>query len=199
MSTPPAARFPLARLPRAILLAAVVSPFGIATATATAHHHRAASAVTHVVQLSSRPGTALETTARTLAAHDIADSVAHHDQPLVLVGSAALATRPHASPALFVQLQSASLCGSAGCQTSVYLPSDGGWDKVLDSVSGPVAVLASSHRHMHDLLVGEHDRWVWDGRQYADTLPAPALTGLRRSVERHQAIVARDGGQSPPP
>ena len=40
--------------------------------------------------------------------------------------------------ALFVQLQSASLCGSAGCSTSVYLHRGGDWLKVLDSVSGPI-------------------------------------------------------------
>jgi hypothetical protein len=26
---------------------------------------------------------------------------------------------------------------------------------------------------MHDLLVHGHDRWIWNGTAYADTLPVP--------------------------
>ena len=150
------------------------------------------------VVLQSAPGTALDAAARTLAAHDIADSTAHGQQALVLIGSAPLSTRRSVPAALFVQLQSAPLCGSAGCATSVYLDRHGDWRKVLDSVSGPITVLRTEHGHMHDLLVGKNDRWVWSGRAYRDTLVAPALVGLRRSVERHQRAVA-NGTANPSP
>ncbi len=160
-------------------------PFGVARAAAGP------------VALAAAPGTPLDDAARQLAAHDIADSVAHGQQALVLVGSAPLATRRHAPAALFVQLQSAPLCGSAGCETSVFLPAGGDWRRVLDSVSGPITVLPTSHGHMHDLRVGANDRWVWAGHAYRDTIAAPALVGLKRSVERHQAAVAR--GQAPQP
>ena len=156
-----------------------------------------AYAATGAVVLSAQPGTPLDDAARRLESHDIAQSVAHGEQPLVLVGSARLSTRREASAALFVQLQSAALCGSAGCETSVFLSEHGGWRRVLDSVSGPVTVLPRWQGHMHDLMVGTDDRWVWAGHAYRDTVAAPALTGLRRSVERHQAAVAR-GDVRPP-
>ncbi len=156
-----------------------------------------AQAATGAVVLSAQPGTSLDDAARTLAAHDIAQSVAHGEQPLVLVGSARLSTRHGAPAALFVQLQSAALCGSAGCDTSVYLSDHGSWHRVLDSVSGPVTVLPRWHGHMHDLLVGTDDRWVWAGNAYRDTVAAPQLTGLKRSVERHQAAVARGDARPP--
>ncbi len=149
------------------------------------------------VILSAQPGTPLDAAARQLASHDIADSVAHGQQALVLIGSAPLSTRRSSPAALFVQLQSAPLCGSAGCETSVYLDGRGAWRKVLDSVSGPITVLRTEHGHMHDLNVGKNDRWVWAGHAYRDTLSAPPLLGLRRSVERHQRAVAN--GTAPPP
>ena len=147
--------------------------------------------------LSAQPGTPLDDAARKLEAHDIAQSVAHGEQPLVLVGSAPLSTRRGAPAALFVQLQSAALCGSAGCDTSVFLSGRGGFKRVLDSVSGPIRVLPHWHGHMHDLLVGTDDRWIWAGAAYRDTVSAPQLTGLKRSVERHQAAVGR-GDVRPP-
>ena len=149
------------------------------------------------VVLSAQPGTPLDTAARQLASRDIADSASHGQQALVLIGSAPLSTRRSVPAALFVQLQSAPLCGSAGCETSVYLDGHGAWRKVLDSVSGPITVLPTEHGHMHDLNVGEHDRWVWAGHAYRDTLSAPTLPGLRRSVERHQRAVA-NGTARPP-
>ncbi len=180
---------------RTLLVCAILaSPAALA-----AHHaaHRTAAGSGPVV-LTGQPGTALEQAARSLEAHDIAQSVAHGEQPLILVGSAPLSTRRGAPAALFVQLQSAALCGSAGCETSVFLPGAGGdWRRVLDSVSGPIRVLPHWHGHMHDLMVGENDRWIWAGSAYQDTVAAPALSGLRRSVERHQAAVAR--GDAPPP
>ncbi len=149
------------------------------------------------VVLSAQSGTPLDTAARQLASRDIADSAAHGQQALVLIGSARLSTRRAVPAALFVQLQSAPLCGSAGCETSVYLDGRGAWRKVLDSVSGPITVLPTEHGHMHDLLVGENDRWVWAGQAYRDTLSAPSLPGLKRSVERHQRAVA-NGTARPP-
>lgn len=137
----------------------------------------AAAPAARPVLLSQQPGSPLEATARRLAAGDLKDAAANGDTPLVLVGSAELATSRHRSTqsALFVQLQSASLCGSAGCSTSVYVGNRHGWHKVLDSISGPIKVDARSHLGMHDLLVRAHDRWIWNGTSYADTLPAPTV------------------------
>ncbi len=153
------------------------------------------------VVLSARPGSAEDLTARALTARDVAASDSKSEPPLVLVGSARLAG-PHAPAALFVQLQSADLCGSAGCSTSVYVNAPGGaapggeesgWRRVLDSVSGPIRVAAQHHLGMADLLVSGDDRWVWDGHAYADTVPAPAID-LRHSVAQHRREVARQKG-----
>lgn len=137
----------------------------------------AAAPAARTVALTQRPGSALEATARMLVAGDLKDAAAHGDTPLLLVGSAPLASGPHraARSALFVQVQSASLCGSAGCSTSVYVGERHGWRKVLDSISGTIKVDARSHDGMHDLLVHVHDRWIWNGTSYVDTLPAPTV------------------------
>ena len=137
----------------------------------------AAAPAAHTVTLTQQPGSALEATARTLAAQDLADATKHGETPLLLVGSASLASgqHRHAKSALFVQVQSASLCGSAGCSTSVYVGDRHGWRKVLDSISGPIKVDAKAHAGMHDLLVHTRDRWIWNGSSYVDTLPAPAV------------------------
>ena len=123
------------------------------------------------VRLAAQPGTPLEATARQLAAADVADG---GGGALLLIGSQRLGV-VGAGPALFVQVQSDRACGSAGCSTSVYLPIGSGWQKVLDAVSGPVVVSPAQHRGMHDLVVGENDRWIWNGRVYADTQPAPQV------------------------
>ncbi len=94
---------------------------------------------------------------------------------MLLVGSARLATARGAQDALFVQVQSAAFCGSAGCSTSVYLKRGGEWNKVLDSISGPIKVSVRVHGGMHDLLVHAHDRFIWNGSAYADTLPVPKV------------------------
>ncbi len=137
----------------------------------------AAAPAARTVVLTQQPGSALEATARMLAAGDLKDAATHGDTPLLLVGSAPLASGPrrHARSALFVQVQSASLCGSAGCSTSVYVGDRHGWRKVLDSISGPIKVDARTHEGMHDLLVHTRDRWIWHGDSYVDTLPAPAV------------------------
>ncbi len=123
------------------------------------------------VRLTARPRTALDATARQVAAADVADGGAG---ALLLLGSQRLGV-VGAGPALFVQVQSDRACGSAGCSSSVYLPVDGVWQKVLDAVSGPVVVSPTQHRGMHDLVVGDNDRWIWNGRVYADTQPAPQV------------------------
>ena len=146
--------------------------------------------------LTRQPGTVLDKAARSLNREDLQGAVRHGEEPLVLVGSAPLSDH-HSDQALFVQLQSASLCGSAGCSTSVYLRHDRAWTKVLDSVSGPIRVMKQSHDGMHDLAVGRNDRWTWAGHGYQDTLAAPALLGLKRSVEQHRAAVKRREQHAP--
>ncbi len=174
------------RASRLVGAAALLGLVGAAPAPRRAHK---VAAPAGTVVLSARPGSAEDQTARALTARDVAASNSKREPPLVLVGSARLAG-PRAPAALFVQLQSADLCGSAGCSTSVYVNAPGGWRRVLDSVSGPIRVAAQSHGGMADLLVDGDDRWVWDGQSYADTVAAPALD-LRRSVAQHRKEVAR--------
>jgi hypothetical protein len=127
-----------------------------------------------LVTLTTQPGSALEATAQKLVAGDLNQSNKDGAPPVLLVGSAALST--HRAPqALFVQVQSAAFCGSAGCSSSVYVKQGHGWRKVMDSISGPIKVSPRSHHGMHDLLVHGGDRWVWTGTAYADTLPTPTI------------------------
>lgn len=132
----------------------------------------AAAPPTGTVTLAPQPGGPLDAVAAKLVADDLKQSRAGGDT-LLLVGSARLAA--NAPPALFVQVQSASFCGSAGCSTSVYLKRGHSWRKVLDSISGPITVSPRIHHGMHDLVVHTRDRWVWTGSTYADTLPAPKI------------------------
>ena len=138
----------------------------------------AAAASSHdaTVTLTTQPGSALEATATELSAADLKQSRASGDTPVLLVGSARLSTTRGTPAALFVQVQSASFCGSAGCSTSAYLKKGSAWKKVLDSISGPIKVSRQSHAGMHDLLVHGHDRFVWNGTSYADTLPVPKVS-----------------------
>ncbi len=170
---------------RPLLVAALLLSPALPTSAARHLHQTGAPVI-----LTRQPGTAADTAARSLNREDLQGAARHGEQPLVLVGSAPLSDH-RSDEALFVQLQSASLCGSAGCSTSVYLRHDRTWTKVLDSVSGPIRVMAQSHDGMHDLLVGHNDRWSWAGHGYQDTLAAPALPGLKRSVEQHRAAVRR--------
>ncbi len=124
------------------------------------------------IALTTQPGSALETTATQLTASDLKQSRSAGDPPVMLVGSARLSVKPGPA-ALFVQVQSADFCGSAGCSTSAYLKHGDDWTKVLDSISGPIKVSRRSHAGMYDLLVHGKDRWVWNGKAYTDTLPAP--------------------------
>jgi hypothetical protein len=133
----------------------------------------AASPTDATVTLTTQPGSALEATATKLVQGDLKQSSSEGDPPVMLVGSARLSTHAAAPAALFVQVQSASFCGSAGCSTAVYVKQGADWKKVLDSISGPIKVSRLSHGGMHDLLVHGKDRWVWTGTAYADTLPTP--------------------------
>jgi hypothetical protein len=142
----------------------------------------AASPTGAVVTLTTQPGSALEATARKLAGSDLKESNKAGDPPVLLVGSAELST--HKAPqALFVQVQSADFCGSAGCSTSVYVKHGNTWHKVMDSISGPIKVSPRSHGGMHDLLVHGGDRFVWTGTTYADTLPTPDID-LKHSTKQ---------------
>ena len=146
-----------------LLLAVIVVFHGLACA---ASHTRGGVVVT----LSAQPGTGLDAQARVLATEDMAAAARHGEAPLVLVGTASLALKGSGADALFVQVQSASLCGSAGCSTDVYLQRQGQWVKVLDSVSGPVEILPTGHGGMKDILVDGSDRWIWKNNAYVDTL-----------------------------
>ncbi len=143
---------------------------------------QAASGTESTVALTTQPGSELETTATRLVSSDLKQSRSAGDPPVMLVGSARLSVKPGPA-ALFVQVQSADFCGSAGCSTSAYLRNGGSWTKVLDSISGPIRVSPRAHHGMYDLLVHGKDRWIWNGTAYTDTLPDPAVD-LLHSVRK---------------
>ena len=125
------------------------------------------------VSLRPQPGTALDTAARRLVAGDIGDARKGARSALVLVGSAVLSSKAGERPALFVQVQSARQCGSAGCSTLVYLWRNGGYERVLDGVDGRMAVSGHHTLGMADLVTDE-SHYVWDGSSYRDATPGPA-------------------------
>ncbi len=135
------------------------------------------------VALVPQPGTAMDRTARELVGQELAEAGQSGEKPLLLVAASRLGG-PHDRPALFVQLQSARECGSAGCSTSVYRWDKGRWQKVLDAVSGPIAVDTASHGGMRDLIVHDTDRWIWNGHAYADANPAPQVDLKPRQANR---------------
>ncbi|WP_242011201.1 hypothetical protein [Acetobacter fallax] len=162
----------------------------IGAAQARTHHvqsHKGTSGTStgKPVILSQQPGTDLDKQARILNADDIATSRRHHEEPVLLIGSAPLSTKK-GEIALFVQLQSAALCGSAGCSTDVYLRTGDDWVKVLDSVSGSIAILPTSHRGMYDIVVDGTDRWIWHGDSYQDTISAAPVGNLRSEIQQFQ-------------
>jgi hypothetical protein len=124
------------------------------------------------VVLTEQRGTALEADARAAIARDLAGADKAGDDPLLLVGTAKLGAVKD-RPALFVQVQSARECGSAGCNTSVHVFRDRRWQRVVDTVSGPIVVDTQRHGGMRDLIVNGSDRWVWNGRAYVNSRPAP--------------------------
>jgi len=132
------------------------------------------------VPLQSHPGTPADATARKLVADDLAASASRGDKPLVLIGEASLGG---AQPALFVQLQSAQECGSAGCATSVYSWEHGSWRRVLDSAAGTLAV-SPKKTHARNDLVSDNDHFVWTGTQYQSTKPAPKVNLLPQPRRR---------------
>lgn len=129
------------------------------------------------VVLAAQPGTPLDQTARTLVAQDLAEAGRTGEAPLLLVGSARLGSATD-RPVLFVQLQSPRECGSSGCSTSAYAwiksGAGGRWTKVLDNVSGRIAVAATKQRGMSDLLAND-ERYRWSGSAYVNARPAPAV------------------------
>jgi hypothetical protein len=126
------------------------------------------------VTVTPQPNTEIDSTARSIVADELARALAGGDAPLVLVGQARLG-RPKDQPALFIQLQSARECGSAGCSTSVYLRRGNAWAVVLDSVGGVIKVDSVRHGGMRYLLVDGDGRWVWNGSTYRDTRPAAKI------------------------
>jgi len=125
------------------------------------------------VVMAAQPSSALDKTARTLVAQDLADAGRSGERPLVLVGSARLGTASD-RPALFIQLQSPRQCGSAGCSTSAYAWIKGRWVKVLDEASGRITIAPTRHGGMADLTANT-EHYAWNGRAYANTRPAPAV------------------------
>ena len=141
-------------------------------AAAAAVPERAGPAGLPVV-MTPQPGTALDRTARSLAAGDLAEARRAGDRPLVVVGAVRLGTASE-RPVLFVQLQSPRECGSRGCSTSAYASVKGRWTKVLDDASGRIVVLPTKHGGMSDLAANA-ERYAWNGTAYANTRPAPAI------------------------
>ncbi len=144
----------------------------LALPTAAAAAERAGPAGLPVV-MTAQPGTALERTARSLVAQDLAAARRAGDRPLLVLGSVRLGTASE-RPALFVQLQSPRQCGSAGCSTSAFAWIKGRWTKVLDDASGRIVLLPTKHGGMSDLAANA-ERFVWNGTAYANTRPAPAV------------------------
>jgi hypothetical protein len=161
-------------------------PLVFATIPVTSQPVFAAAMTRHVahvqagepVTLAPRPGTPLDAAARQLVGHDVAESSRAGNPPLILTGSASLGVASD-RPALFVQLQSARDCGSAGCETTVYVWRQGAWQKVLDGFGGPVTAGPHRTRGMAD-LVTDKVRYAWNGSAYKDTRPEPPPINLRR-------------------
>ena len=131
-----------------------------------------AFSATTPVPLTPQPGTRLDAAARQLVAADLARAARKGDAPLVLVAEASLGNASD-RPAIFIQLQSERECGSAGCNTSVYLERNKKWVLVLDSVGGAVRIDSVRHNGLRDLIVGNDGRWTWNGKTYVENRAAP--------------------------
>jgi hypothetical protein len=145
------------------------------------------------VVLAQHPLSKLYFTARSVAKQDLADG---DSDAILMLASQSLGTAG-TGPALFVQVQSQRSCGSAGCSVSIYLPTKAGWTKILDAV-GTLAVLPTVHGGMHDMLVGKGDHWVWNGRSYADTIPAPQVDLTPRNPAPHAHLAPHKRHAAPP-
>lgn len=131
-----------------------------------------AQAARQPLVLTPQPGSETEQIARGLVADDLAQAAAKGEAPLVLVASVRLgaANQP---PVLFIQLQSARECGSAGCTTSAYRRQGARWQLILDSIGGPIAVDSTRHHGLRDLIVESTQRWIFDGTAYRDPRDKP--------------------------
>ncbi len=121
--------------------------------------------------LQAKPGTPVDALAHGLVAEDLAAARSRGDAPLVLTGAANLGGD---RPAIFIQLQSPSECGSAGCTTSVFAYEHGAWKRVLDGTTGKLTVASGRTRGRADLL-SDQERYIWTGSAYRSTSPAPAV------------------------
>ncbi len=147
---------------------------GAAPAPRTRPAHAPVPATDTAVPLSNQPRTWMDTAARRLTAQDLVEARRAGEVPLLLVGSARLSAAPADRAALFVQLQSPRECGSAGCNTQVFLWRNGTWSRVLDGVSGRLRIASTRTGGMADLLT-DTDHYVWTGTAYRDTSPAPQI------------------------
>lgn len=89
------------------------------------------------VELESLPGSPADHLARDLMANEIGSVKKRGENPLLLVGMGWLNDKDEV---LFVQLQSPSACGPAGCSTASFKNVNGRWVRMLDAFGGPVRV-----------------------------------------------------------
>ncbi|WP_158932288.1 hypothetical protein [Acidisphaera sp. S103] len=159
----------------AILGAAIAGFLGFSAAMAglpselppSTLHNDAQAAPGALLVPTGQPGTQADQVVRQLMARELAESSRSGETPIVLLASARLGAARDGD-VLFVQLQSARECGSAGCSTVSFRFTHGTWAKIMDTVGGPIRVTAMCHRGMSDLVVQPTSRPVWDRQQYAD-------------------------------
>lgn len=94
------------------------------------------------VELAASPGSEADRLARQLMARELERDRQEGENPLVLVGMGRLNEKDEL---LFVQLQSAGDCGSAGCNTVSFRFTRGRWVRVMDTV-GSARIGASSYQ-----------------------------------------------------
>ena len=99
------------------------------------------------VELAASPGSEADRLARQLMAREIERDRQHGENPLVLVGMGRL---NETDEMLFVQLQSAGDCGSAGCNTVSFRFTGDRWVRVTDTI-GSVRIGAPRHRAVWSL------------------------------------------------
>lgn len=168
----------------------ILEAFSFTPSYAVHRHHKATATAqnkkTSKIFFSPQPGSILEGIARQLNQTDINFAVKNNEKPLILIGISNLSSTKTVKKVLFVELQSASLCGSGGCTTTAYTKLHGEWVNVLDSVTGDITVQTTAHDGMYDLLIGTSDVWVWNKNTYVASQRGPRLKGFRRSIENHQ-------------
>lgn len=179
-------------VPSALAVALLIA--GPVSVQAKRHTQKATSQAADPVIMTHQPGSALEAEVKKLSGEYLAAAARHHETPLILIGSTPL-SKDNKTIGLFVQVQAASLCGSAGCSTDVYMKHAGQWVKILDSVSSPISLLHTTHDGMRDILIDGSDRWIWRNGTYHDTLAATDLPGFKTSIKKHQAEMRKEGHQ----